>query len=43
MIGIKDLMDVSAEMGFNFTRFFGFPFSAGKYREREDSCQDEKP
>jgi len=43
MIGIKDLMDVSAEVSFNFTRFFGVPSSAGKYRERENSCQDEKP
>jgi len=36
-------MDVSAEMDFNFTKFFGFSSSARKYRGRRDGCQDEKP
>ncbi len=36
-------MDVSAEMDFNFTKFFGFPSGARKYRGRSNGCQDEKP
>jgi hypothetical protein len=36
-------MDVSEEVEFNFSKFAGFPPRAGKYRGRENVCQDEKP